>query len=240
MEARPRWIAALDVAFVAAFAVCAFFLLVRLGCVPPLGWWPAILASALVGVAAADAVSGLVHWFGDTFLSEETPLLGPLLIRPFREHHRDPLAITRHGFFEVSGNNAGALAPLLALAAAGPAPSYGSSLVATLGLSALLSFAVATVATNAIHRMAHMPRSRVPSLVGWLQRHGVILSAAAHARHHRAAHERAFGVTTGWTNPLLDRVRFHARFAQVLRRLTPHAAQRRLEAPHAPAGRSFR
>jgi ubiquitin-conjugating enzyme E2 variant len=240
MESRPRWIAALDVAFVAAFAMAAVILLVRLGGVPPAGWWPAILASALVGVAAADAATGLVHWFGDTFLNEETPLLGPVLIQPFREHHRDPLAITRHGFFEVSGNNAGALAPLLALAAAGPAPAYGSSLVATLGVSALLAFAVAAVATNAIHRMAHMPRSRVPGLVSWLQHHGMILSPAAHARHHRAAHDRAFGVTTGWTNPLLDRMAFHARLARMLRRLAPHARQRRLEAPQAPGVRSFR
>jgi hypothetical protein len=239
MEARPRWIAALDIAMVAAFTGCAIFLLARLGGVPPLGWWPMILASVLVGVAAADAATGFVHWFGDTFLSEDTPLLGPVLIQPFREHHRDPLAITRHGFFEVSGNNAGALAPLLALAAAGPAPSYGSSLVATLGLSALLAFAVAAVATNAIHRMAHMPRSRVPAFVGWLQRHGVILSAAAHARHHRAAHDRAFGVTTGWTNPWFDRVGFHARVARALRRLVPHTPERPLEV-QTPGGRSFR
>jgi ubiquitin-conjugating enzyme E2 variant len=76
--------------------------------------------------------------------------------------------------------------------------------------------------------------------VSWLQHHGMILSPAAHARHHRAAHDRAFGVTTGWTNPLLDRMAFYARLARMLRRLAPHARQRRLEAPQAPGVRSFR
>ena len=32
-------------------------------------------------------------------------MLGPMLVAPFRAHHRDPLGITRHDFFEVSGNN---------------------------------------------------------------------------------------------------------------------------------------
>ena len=55
--------------------------------------------------AAADWASGLAHWSCDTFFEEDTPLVGPAVIQPFREHHRDPLAMTRHGFLELNGSN---------------------------------------------------------------------------------------------------------------------------------------
>ena len=61
-------------------------------------------AGALLGYLAGDLMSGVVHWFCDTFFEEDTPLIGRVLILPFREHHRDPLAMTRHGFAEIAGN----------------------------------------------------------------------------------------------------------------------------------------
>ena len=59
----------------------------------------AVSAGALLaGYVAADIGSGTLHWFFDTWLSAKTPVLGSMFVRPFREHHVDPLAITRHDF----------------------------------------------------------------------------------------------------------------------------------------------
>lgn len=48
--------------------------------------WPQNLllapAALLLGYLAADILSGTVHWFCDTFFSEDTPLIGQVLIRP--------------------------------------------------------------------------------------------------------------------------------------------------------------
>ena len=70
-------------------------------------------------------------------------------------------------------------------------------------------------ATNQIHRWAHMRRA--PRLARWLQRTGLAISAEAHARHHAAAHDRAFCITSGWCNALLDRANVWARLERRLR-----------------------
>src|SRR5262245_10825667 len=75
----------------------------------------AVTLALAAGYVMADLLTGFVHWFCDTFFEETTPVLGPALIRSFREHHRDPLLMTRHGFLELTGSSFRGLAPLLLL-----------------------------------------------------------------------------------------------------------------------------
>ena len=72
-----------------------------------------VAACAGIGLLVADLVSGMAHWAGDTLMREDTPVVGPHFIRPFREHHIDPKAITRHDFIETNGNNCIASMPVL-------------------------------------------------------------------------------------------------------------------------------
>lgn len=65
-------------------------------------WIP--VSGAILGGLAADLVSGVVHWFCDNFFREDSLLVGRMLIRPFREHHRNPLGMTSHCFLELMGN----------------------------------------------------------------------------------------------------------------------------------------
>ncbi len=173
-------------------------------------------AGLVLGVVAADFASGTAHWFCDRFFSADTPLLGSALIAPFREHHDDPLSITRHGPLELHGNSCLPVVPVLLLAHALPDPA---SVGGVLGGSALLFFALASMATNQCHRWAHEPAPAKP--VVWLQRHGFILSPEMHARHHSDDFNRSFCMTTGWLNPLLDRIAFFPRLERRIRALRP-------------------
>ena len=68
----------------------------------------ALLVMALTpitGYLLADFASGFVHFMGDTFGDEHTPVVGKAFIYAFREHHTDQKAITRHDFFYTNGNN---------------------------------------------------------------------------------------------------------------------------------------
>lgn len=75
--------------------------------------WFLLVPAMILAWIVSDFIGGVVHWAGDTWGSVDLPLLGPALIRPFREHHVDPLAITRHDFIETNAACALAGTPIL-------------------------------------------------------------------------------------------------------------------------------
>lgn len=194
---RSRWILALESLAVGAFFCLLAVLAVRMG--RGVSEWtqaPLLLLAAAGGYALADVASGVTHWFCDSFFEEDTPGIGPVLIFPFREHHRDPAAMTRHGFLELTGNSCLGVSPLLGVAVWQPWHYLFDA-----GLAA---FALALFATNLFHKWAHS--EDVPRWVGALQRWRLILNPAHHHIHHTPPNKKAYGVTNGWMNVLLDRI----------------------------------
>lgn len=161
-------------------------------------------AALLAALVAVDFGSGLFHWACDTWGSPSWPVVGKAFIAPFREHHADQLAITRHGFLEVNGASCFVGAPIVALAVvhADAASTAGSVFMAVF----FPVMALCLFATNQIHKWSHMPR--VPWIVQRLQAWGLVLSARHHAEHHSPPHDRCYCITFGWLNPMLDRIRF--------------------------------
>jgi ubiquitin-conjugating enzyme E2 variant len=211
---RSRWAEALDLAALLAFAALLAALGRRaLAAVDAAGAVLVPLGLA-AGYALADLVTGVSHWLCDRVLNVEAPLIGRHLVRAFHEHHDDPIGISRHSFLEVNGLTALAALPLLAGVLCLPAPGAGSALGAA-ALAAVFGLAFGAVATNQLHAWAHAPRA--PRAVVWLQRRRVVLSPRAHALHHRGEFDRAYCVTTGWWNPLLDRWRIFPRLESALR-----------------------
>ena len=168
------------------------------------------LTGALLGYLLADLVSGVVHWFCDSFFTESTPLIGGLVIRPFREHHRQPQDITRFRFLEQDSTTYLLPIPLLWIAL-GWTPAGTAALLAH---AALLGFALGSMGTNLFHKWAHA--ERVPPGVRWMQRRGLVLSPAAHAVHHRS-YDGGYCVTSGWMNRLLDPLAFFTRLERLVR-----------------------
>jgi ubiquitin-conjugating enzyme E2 variant len=171
-----------------------------------------LLAAMVAGVLACDLAAGTVHWACDRFFTETTPVLGAAVIASFREHHRDPLAMTRRGFLDVNGANYFAVLPLLLHGAWRDAPDDGGALF---GQAFVLALAAAAIVTNQLHKWAHAPA--VPPLVRSLQRTHLILPPKVHAHHHRGAHRYGYCVTGGWLNPVLDGVDFFGRLERAIR-----------------------
>ncbi|KAG8198172.1 hypothetical protein JTE90_006921 [Oedothorax gibbosus] len=170
--------------------------------------WSSILIAALCGVIVADFLSGLVHWGADTWGSVDVPIIGKAFLRPFREHHIDPTAITRHDFIETNGDNFMVTVPFLAHMAyqflTHPVERilrayHWNCFVFLLGIFVAM--------TNQIHKWSHTYFG-IPSWVVLLQDLHVILPRRHHRIHHVAPHETYFCITTGWLNYPLELLQF--------------------------------
>jgi hypothetical protein len=175
-------------------------------------FWLIALAIPL-GVVGGDFVSGLVHWAADTYGSEDTPLIGPSLVKPFRLHHLYPRDICTHGLVETTGNVCILAVPVLSICL---------YLMWWIPESALLAFSVfsfaltaaATVATNQFHKWAH--QESPSSFARWLQRKRLVLEPEHHKLHHTQPFNMNYCITNGWLNPLLNKVKFFRRLEATL------------------------
>jgi hypothetical protein len=183
--------------------------------------WLTTLSGVCLGYLLPDLLAGSVHWIADRFFEPDTPVLGTMLITPFRDHHDDALGITRHDFYEVSGNNALVTIPVVLLVSALPTATGAlHQFFLALGASTTLFLFM----TNQFHSWAHSPSP--PRPVRWLHATGIILTPKRHARHHRGRHDQAYCVTSGWLNPVLDRLKIFTRLERLQSRLPASTAKR--------------
>lgn len=110
--------------------------------------------------------------------------------------------MTEHGFLELTGSSFRGLAPLLLVFV-----WHGSGSIA---LNAFVSaLAAGAAATNLLHRWAH--ETNPPAIVRVLHGTGMVLTPRRHARHHAPPYAAAYCVTSGWLNPLCERLRLWTR-----------------------------
>ena len=156
-------------------------------------WLP---LAALCGWLLADLFSGLVHWGLDSFGSVRTPVLGPAFIRPFREHHAEPEAMTRHDFIEVNGASCLGCLPILLVLIFFSLNSFIHSI--------LVFFCAGILLTNQCHKWAHMPFEKNAFLIRKLQATGLVLRPSEHAKHHTPPYNSHFCTANGWLNGALN------------------------------------
>jgi hypothetical protein len=166
-----------------------------------------------LGVILGDFVSGIVHWAADTYGSEDMPVIGPSLVKPFRLHHVYPRDICTHGLIETTGNVCILAVPLLSVSLYLMWLMPGSGLLA-FSVVCLALMATATVATNQFHKWAH--QERPSAFARWLQRKRLVLEPAHHKRHHTEPFNVNYCITNGWLNPLLNKLKFFRRLEATL------------------------
>jgi ubiquitin-conjugating enzyme E2 variant len=145
----------------------------------------------------------MVHWLADTWGRVDLPFVGPALVRPFREHHVDPKAITRHDFIETNGNNCFICIAPVVLAASLLSLGTWTSVLA--GVT-VFSLCLWIFCTNQFHKWSHLDDP--PPLVAVLQRLSLILPRDHHSVHHEAPYATYYCITVGWLNEPLHRLGF--------------------------------
>lgn len=199
----PRRVFECAAIFVAGGLFLATAYLAFRACPPGVLWMP--LGFLLLGLIASDAISGTVHWAADTYGSPTMPVFGAF-VRTFREHHSDPKAITRHDWIETNGDVCLFSAPVHATALLWVDDPWV--------LSWMTGLFMGSYSNSQIHKWSHMDHP--PRVVRWLQRLGIVLSSPHHQHHHRGPHLTHYCITTGWTNGVLDYLRFFRSLERVL------------------------
>ncbi len=159
-----------------------------------------LLLGAVVGWLLSDFATGTLHWFGDRFFSEDTPIVGSLFVHPFREHHVLPKKMTEHDFFELCGTS-GLLVAIfwgIVFFIRGPQGDFLSYMFLFFGIFGFL--------TNLFHKWAH--EDEVGPVIKFLQNTGLILSPKIHQVHHQS-YDSYYCVTHGHMNWILEKIKFY-------------------------------
>lgn len=177
-------------------------------------------AALLLGFILADFVSGLVHWMGDTWGSTEMPILGKALIRPFREHHVDEKAITRHDYIETNGANCLVAVPVAALSLLIPLNVEGWERTGLFSMVSLGSMIFWVMMTNQIHKWSHLDEDKMPGILKVLQQLHLILPPWHHQIHHTPPFDTYYCITTGWLNWPLAKLGFYRKAERLITAFT--------------------
>lgn len=137
----------------------------------------------------ADLVAGVFHWWEDQYVDDKWPILGRLVGAPNQQHHADPLAFTKPGYW---GRNSTTIIP-------------SAILFALLFPSRWCLLAVFLSQANEIHAWSHQ---RCNWFIQMLQETGILQHPKNHAAHHRDPFDRRYCVMSSILNPILDRLYF--------------------------------
>jgi ubiquitin-conjugating enzyme E2 variant len=197
------WHRRADLLAIGLFGAAAAWNLARLG----VGWGESqplwlLAVAAMLAWLVVDLLSGVVHWAFDTWGSVHTPLVGARFIRPFREHHWDPHAMTRHDFVETNGSSCLAALLMLGVAAALPADSGLWAMTRAI----FVFVALGVVITNQCHKWAHLPLAEVP-------------------RHHVRPFDSHYCTAAGWLNRPLAAIGFFRALERAIGALTRACAR---------------
>ena len=182
-----------------------------------------ILLQALGVILLADFVTGIGHWLEDAYGTEETPVIGPLVIKPNIVHQHYPRLFTKLTWWQSSWD----LLLLGALIVGGAA--WADVLTWHVWL-----FAILCVNANQVHKWSHMSRAEVGPLVSFLQDYWILQTPRQHALHHTDPKNTFYCPLTNLLNPALEFVGLWPKLEAVIEALT--GATHRQDASNRGAG----
>jgi hypothetical protein len=153
------------------------------------------LVWTVIIVSLADLVSGLVHWFEDSYGQESWPLIGSAIITPNRLHHAKPRAFVQNNWWESCGHSLIVGVGVVLAALWGGWLSWG-----------LMLLLVVAINGNEVHKWAHRTPAENGRLISWLQARGLVQNRRQHARHHRGLRNSHYCIITTWVNPVVDKL----------------------------------
>jgi plasmanylethanolamine desaturase len=166
-----------------------------------------VVLETVLTVFCAELIAGIVHWFEDAYVREDTPLIGRLLGRPNVIHHHYPRHMTRNTWWQSSYD--------LVI--------FAACLIMTFGFGGILTwqvwlFAILSANANQMHKWTHRTRRENGPVISWLQDVRILQTPKHHLVHHKNPKNSHYCTMTNWLNPVLDAIHFWAALEWVLER----------------------
>jgi ubiquitin-conjugating enzyme E2 variant len=156
-----------------------------------------VVLQAVLVIMLADFVAGVVHWFEDAYVREDTPIIGSFIGKANVIHHHLPRHMTRNNWWQSSWD-------LLCFSALIVLGAWW------LGLLTWHVWLFAVVSTNAnqVHKWSHQTRKENGRIISFLQDIHVLQTPHHHAVHHTNPKNVRYCPVTNLVNPLLDTIKF--------------------------------
>src|SRR6185312_15363038 len=122
-----------------------------------------ILLRAVRTVFTAEFVTGIVHWFEDAYIREDTPLIGRHVARPNIVHHHYPRYMTRHTWWQSSWD-------LVLLSTVLVVVAWACHMLTW----PVWVFAIVAANANQIHKWTHRTRTENGPIVSFFQDIGLL------------------------------------------------------------------
>jgi len=153
----------------------------------------------------ADFITGVIHWWEDTYGNPQWPLLGKFVVEPNIVHHTQPTKLLEGTYWDRTNTSyIGAGIIGLVLWCLG---------VHAWQMIVLLFFCAQG---NQIHALSHRSDVANGKFVLFLQKIGIFQSRKTHRWHHKAPYETNFCIMSEFLNPILNKLEFWEELEQFI------------------------
>lgn len=149
----------------------------------------------------ADIISGIFHWFEDTYLDYciNIPFLSS--ISKYNElHHYFPRSIIAHSYYENISESLQLTICVLFVA-------YLLNKSIFKNIYFIMTFAIFCSISNLLHRFSHMRECENNWFINFMQNTGIFTSHSHHSLHHTTSTEK-YCVISEYNNYILDSIYF--------------------------------
>lgn len=156
-----------------------------------------VASQAVLVIMLADFVAGIVHWFEDAYVREDTPLIGSFIGKANVIHHHLPRHMTHNNWWQSSWD-------LLCFSAF---IVLGAWWLGVLTWHVWL-FAIISTNANQVHKWSHQTRRENGRIITFFQDIKLLQTPHHHAVHHTNPKNVRYCPVTNLVNPLLDTLKF--------------------------------
>ncbi len=156
-----------------------------------------VLWQSLLVIMLADFIAGIVHWFEDAYVRENTPIIGSFIGKANVIHHHLPRYMTRNNWWQSSWD-------LVCFSAVIVLVAWWLDLLTW----QVWLFAVISANANQVHKWSHQTRTENGRVINFLQKIRVLQTPHHHAVHHTNPKNVRYCPITNLVNTILDTLRF--------------------------------